>query len=373
MCYINILSTRQPRKSITPQKLNKPNSAAHELDNDLAQCLMNRLNATSPVPDAPYLLERRKLEGYFNVSLDAPSDSAGIRIQQRELTAISSNSKIDQDYIDYVHGTMRRWGIARFTMDWEKHYDDRYNQKWGLAFGRFGPLVQQEAAQLEMDELILMAIYWRHIKNQAKKTQRQTLKWVSILISFKLFNRSALMNLLLEICGCQLRGRARIRKQCCNLTRNLRLGPLRRPQNLSTGLNRRSQHVSALTLQKKMVYGVKATLRPRKRPDIVDKGARIPIGLPEDWYDASFLSNLSFADKKALEIQQPLFSMIGDFQYILPQSQENFHTHPSTPHIDTVLERENADQGAGDDSSDKCEFEGSKDPLVKLEEDKEML
>ncbi|KNE87922.1 hypothetical protein PSTG_18684, partial [Puccinia striiformis f. sp. tritici PST-78] len=115
---------------------------------DLARCLLKREKGTSPVPPPPSALERRRLEGYFNVSPDAPADSAGIRIQQREVVSISSNSRIDQDYIDYVHGTMRRWGITRFTMAWDDNYDDRYNQimgqfflrvwKWGITFGRFG-------------------------------------------------------------------------------------------------------------------------------------------------------------------------------------------------------------------------------------------
>jgi hypothetical protein len=113
---------------------------------------MNCENAKDLVPDLPSVLKRRKIEGYFGVSPDIPSDSAGIRIQQRDLVPILSNAKIDQDYINYVHGTMRRWGITRFTMDWDKHYNDQFNQimcqffiwvwKWGLAYGRFGPLVQ---------------------------------------------------------------------------------------------------------------------------------------------------------------------------------------------------------------------------------------
>ncbi|KAH9473357.1 hypothetical protein Pst134EA_000429 [Puccinia striiformis f. sp. tritici] len=191
-------SKKSKSKSLTPQSLKKKtNSSNHnleaiELDHisrkllstcyNLARCLMNRENATALVPDPPSVLERRKIEGYFGVSPNTPSDSAGIQIQQRDLVEISSTPKIDQDYIDYIHGTMRRWGITRFTMDWNRHYNNRFNQimcqffiqvwKWGLAFGRFGPLVQNEAASLDMDELILMAIYWRHSKSLCQYYKR---------------------------------------------------------------------------------------------------------------------------------------------------------------------------------------------------------
>lgn len=59
---------------------------------------------------------------------NTPNDSAGIQIQQRKLVAILSTPKINQDYIDYVHTTMKNWGITQFTMDLDKHYDNRFNQ-----------------------------------------------------------------------------------------------------------------------------------------------------------------------------------------------------------------------------------------------------
>ncbi|KAH9447745.1 hypothetical protein Pst134EB_021747 [Puccinia striiformis f. sp. tritici] len=279
---------------------------------------MNREKGTSPVPPPPSALERRRLEGYFNVSPDAPADSAGIRIQQREVVSISSNSRIDQDYIDYVHGTMRRWGITRFTMAWDDNYDDRYNQimgqfflrvwKWGITFGRFGLVVQAEASKINMDELILMAIYWRHTKSLRRYYKRGA-KGEEVLLSDQVKN-------------------------------TIRQALKRRATEFIDWIEakRRSQRVSSSTLRKKTTYGCKATLRPRRRPQepIIDEDALIPVGLPEDWYASDFLASLSFADKKVLKITPPIFHMIGDFQFILPQTAENLHSHPLTAHISVI-------------------------------------
>ncbi|KAH9444045.1 hypothetical protein KEM48_011159 [Puccinia striiformis f. sp. tritici PST-130] len=408
-------SKKSKSKSLTPQSLKKKtNSSNHDLEAieldhisrkllstcyDLARCLMNRENATALVPDPPSVLKRRKIEGYFGVSPNAPSDSAGIRIQQRDLVAISSTPKIDQDYIDYIHGTMRRWGITRFTMDWNRHYDDRFNQimcqffirvwKWGLAFGRFGPLVQNEAASLDMDELILMAIYWRHSKSlrryykrgqkgdetlasdQAKNTQRQSLKRKSVLRQLYLQQQGVHISFIEPFDDKDANSDDEITVVNDTPVASPK-SPFWRSQRATEFIDwieakRRSQRISTTTLNKKMTYGVKATLRPRHRPNppIPDPDALIPTGRPEDWYRPEFLATLTFADRKKLEVRPPIFNSIGDFDYILPQTEENFHKYPDVPHIDTI--------NGNSSESDECEFEENANPMIKIEEDEEML
>ncbi|POW12703.1 hypothetical protein PSHT_07998 [Puccinia striiformis] len=414
----------KPPKSISPEKLKKSKSPTHDLENvdlsmmskpfltscyDLARCLMNREKGTSPVPPPPSALERRRLEGYFNVSPDAPADSAGIRIQQREVVSISSNSRIDQDYIDYVHGTMRRWGITRFTMAWDDNYDDRYNQimgqfflrvwKWGITFGRFGLVVQAEASKINMDELILMAIYWRHTKSlrqyykrgakgeevllsdQVKNTIRQALKRKSIFWQLYLQQQGVHINFIKPFDDTDANSEDEIIIEN-NTPIALPKSPAWRSQRATEFIDwieakRRSQRVSSSTLRKKTTYGCKATLRPRRRPQepIIDEDALIPVGLPEDWYASDFLASLSFADKKVLKITPPIFHMIGDFQFILPQTAENLHSHPLTAHISVInKEKKKAQHGRGRFQFDECEFEEEQlNTLIKIEEDKEML
>ncbi|KNZ45070.1 hypothetical protein VP01_8518g2 [Puccinia sorghi] len=156
---------KSTQKSITPVKLKKEN-VDHNLENiDLshvgnklltscythARCMMKHGVATDPVPDPPSSQERNRIEGYFESCDGPPGDNAGSRISQHEITAIEGNSKIDTDYVKYIHATIRQWGISCFTMDWDKHWDDRFNQilcqffirvwKWGLACNCFGLIV----------------------------------------------------------------------------------------------------------------------------------------------------------------------------------------------------------------------------------------
>ncbi|KNZ51999.1 hypothetical protein VP01_3734g5 [Puccinia sorghi] len=201
--------------SITPAKLKKENVDHNLAENvdcyTLARCMMKRGVATDPVPDPPSSQEHNRIKGYFESCDGPPGDNVGSRILQHEITAIKGNSKINTDYVQYIHATMRRWGISHFTMDWDKHWDNQFNQilcqfyirvwKWGLACNCIGLIVQKEAAQLNMDDHTLMAIYWQHAKSlkhyykcgkkgqqtlaedQEKNTQLQSLKHVSYLTS----------------------------------------------------------------------------------------------------------------------------------------------------------------------------------------------
>ncbi|MBW0565653.1 hypothetical protein O181_105368 [Austropuccinia psidii MF-1] len=77
---------------------------------------------------------------------------------------------------------MHQWGIPRFTMDWDSHWDNRFNQimtqfffrvwKWGLFCNRFGLVAESQAKSINMDELILMAVYWRHAKSLKRYYKR---------------------------------------------------------------------------------------------------------------------------------------------------------------------------------------------------------
>ncbi|MBW0516945.1 hypothetical protein O181_056660 [Austropuccinia psidii MF-1] len=143
---------------------------------------MNRKDGKSLITKPPTDEERNIVEGFFNVSPEPPMDNASIRLQQRQITPVKANSKVDSNYIMFIHTTMRRWGIPRFTMDWDNHWDNRFNQtmtqfflrvwKWGLVCNRFGVVAESEARSINMDVMILMAIYWRHSKSLKRYYKR---------------------------------------------------------------------------------------------------------------------------------------------------------------------------------------------------------
>ncbi|POW10874.1 hypothetical protein PSHT_08558 [Puccinia striiformis] len=99
----------------------------------------------------------------------------------------------------------------------------------------------------------------------------------------------------------------------------------------------------------------------RKRPlePIYNEDGLIPVGLPEDCYSADF---------KRLEMAPPIFEMIDDFNYILPQDDENFHIHATRARIELVNESSKTDS---EEEEDKGEFEESF--IVKMVEDEEEL
>ncbi|WAR62921.1 hypothetical protein PtB15_18B3 [Puccinia triticina] len=259
-----VAQNSQRRKSVTPRQLKKDNPdfdlETVDLDNvanklltscyDLARCLMGRPNATSPVPNPPSDQERTKIEGFFTSSETLPSNSSGLRIQLRELVPISSNPKIDSDYVRYVHATMRRWGINRFTMDWDKHWDDRLRRNFKRG--------QKGDATLAQD--------------QEKNTQRQSLK-----------RKSIAHQLYLQEQGVHARFVEPFDNKYVNSDDELALDnntpialsktPTWRSEKATAFIDwiearRRAQRVPTSILAKKINYGSKALIRPRKRPDV---------------------------------------------------------------------------------------------------------
>ncbi|MBW0473936.1 hypothetical protein O181_013651 [Austropuccinia psidii MF-1] len=137
---------------------------------------MNCRNAKSLVPNHPPTeAERQVVEGFFNISPEPPSDAASHQLQLKQITPIQHNSKIDTDYVVFIYPTMRRWGIPRSTMDWDSHWDNFFNQlmtqfflcvyEWGLVCNIFGLVAESQARSINMDELILIAVYWRYEKS----------------------------------------------------------------------------------------------------------------------------------------------------------------------------------------------------------------
>ncbi|PLW57472.1 hypothetical protein PCANC_02616 [Puccinia coronata f. sp. avenae] len=240
-----------------------------------------------------------------------------------------------------------------------------------------------------MDDHTLMAIYWRHAKSlrrhfkrdqkgntafsedQAKNTQRQSLR-----------RKSEARQLYLQKQGIHSRFIDPFNDKFVNSEDELSEEngqPLALPKTPTwrseketayidwIKWRRRSQKVFVNPKQKKQSRfsaGATARMRRRPSPQIPDNNARIPVGLPEDFYSIQFLNGLSFSEKKALEMTTPVFDMIEDFDSILPQDEASFHIHSGRPQIEVVNERSRV--SPGEDSDD----EGKLDPrIVKMEED----
>ncbi|KAI9611955.1 hypothetical protein H4Q26_008045 [Puccinia striiformis f. sp. tritici PST-130] len=328
-------STQSP-KSITPKKLKqakKPDfdleainldsigSKLHTSCYDLARCLMKRSKGTLPVPSPPSSQERTKIEGFFDLSKELPSDSASLRIQQREVVPIEGNSKIDGNY-------------------------------WGLSTACFGLVAQHEARLMDMNDQTLMAIYWPHtkslrqyykrgkkgaktlVKDQEKNTKRQSLR-----------RKSVACQLYLQQQGVHSRFVEVFDASSANLDNELIL-----------------EDTTVIALAK-----ITTCVPKRLLPSLAELKRKDKLN--------------TFAKKKALRMAPPIFDMIDDFNFLLPQSEEHFHSHPAEAHIDTI----EAHSGDEDDNkgNDKGEFgkdnpimkgeSDKEDPILKIEEDEEML
>ncbi|WAR62922.1 hypothetical protein PtB15_18B4 [Puccinia triticina] len=67
--------------------------------------------------------------------------------------------------------------------------------------------------------------------------------------------------------------------------------------------------------------------------------------------------------------------MIDNFDSILPQSEANFNNYTAKAHIETIEARAARLAGDGEDldNYDEAEFDQTKNPILKMEEDEEML
>ncbi|POW09257.1 hypothetical protein PSTT_06938 [Puccinia striiformis] len=304
-----------PRKSLTSKQLAdlKRANAGHDLDKvdldgvgnklltscyNLACCLMNSALATSLVPSSPSITERQKIEGFFDVSPMPPSDSAGHQIQLQDVRQIQANSKIDNDYVQYIHATMKRWGISRFTMDWDKHWDNCFNQ-----------------IMSSLQELASVLQAWK-------------------------------------------KGR-----------RSIELGSGSKYQ------------AAKLTLLARQLYLQQQGVHLRFINPFNDKDMNSEDELSEENEGLERYSSIPYTKNnpasllvqqqecKRLEMAPPIFEMIDDFNYILPQDDENFHIHATRARIELV--NESSKDGDSEEEEDKGEFEESF--IVKMVEDEEEL
>ncbi|MBW0498434.1 hypothetical protein O181_038149 [Austropuccinia psidii MF-1] len=423
-----------PRKSIPPQKISSQTKSLDlDLDNvyigninkkllnscyTLARVLMNRKDAKSLVPAPPTEAERNTIEGFFNISPDPPLDNASVRLQQKQITLIQSTSKIDSDYLIFIHTTMRRWGIPRFTMDWDNHWDNRFNQimtqfflrvwKWGLVCNRFGVVAESEARSINMDEMILMAIYWRHAKSLKRYYKRglsdeKGLQKDSAANTKRtaLFRKSQVRQLYLQEQGVDEQFITGFDEKTVNSNDEIFLkneGPLVEPENPFWCSLKATEYIDWIEFCQRRIkispgnnyltldnFGSGSNPRARLLPNSpnVDLLAHIPIGLPHDFYDAQFLAGLSYSEEMALKIKPNLFNKIIELNHILPHDSGSFHNWPKKAHIMQVgkgKERQIPEDEAEFDSDDidhhqiKLDDDDNLEMQIKIEDkDEEIL
>ncbi|PLW25602.1 hypothetical protein PCANC_23299 [Puccinia coronata f. sp. avenae] len=280
-----------------------------------------------------------------------PSDAAGLHLQQREVVPIEGNAKIDNDYVQYVHATMRCWGISCFTMDWEKHWDDFFNHimcqffiqvwKWDLSTSCFGLLAQCDANSINFDNHLLMAIYWRHSKSlhhhfKCSKKGGQAL----FLYQEKILNKSVACQLYLQEQGVKRQYVEPFDKRYINSDDEVTMKDkivIALAKTPTWRLDKASSYIDWIESRRRS-QRISTTPSVRKRPNvpIYNDNARIPIGLPQDLYYPLFLDQQSSAKQKALQMTPTLFKMVDDFNLILPQTHASFTKYPPKAHIDLV-------------------------------------
>ncbi|KAH9443787.1 hypothetical protein Pst134EB_026181 [Puccinia striiformis f. sp. tritici] len=337
-----------PRKSLTSKQLAdlKRANAGHDLDKvdldgvgnklltscyNLACCLMNSALATSLVPSSPSITERQKIEGFFDVSPMPPSDSAGHQIQLQDVRQIQANSKIDNDYVQYIHATMKRWGISRFTMDWDKHWDNCFNQ-----------------IMSSLQELASVLQAWKKGRRSIESGSGSKYQAAKLTLLAR--------QLYLQQQGVHLRFIDPFNDKDMNSEDELSeengtpvaipKTPMWRSQKATEFIDwikhhRRTRKVFINPIHKKQSrFTAGATARMRKRPlePIYNEDRLIPVGLPEDCYSADF-------------------------------DDENFHIHATRARIELV--NESSKDGDSEEEEDKGEFEESF--IVKMVEDEEEL
>lgn len=87
--------------------------------------LMRRPDATSPIPSPPTTSEKLALENQY-AEADYPDDLAPCLLPPNPLVRITNC--VSDTFCNTLEMTLRRWGLARFTFDWDGNFDDAFNQ-----------------------------------------------------------------------------------------------------------------------------------------------------------------------------------------------------------------------------------------------------
>ncbi|MBW0509314.1 hypothetical protein O181_049029 [Austropuccinia psidii MF-1] len=257
---------------------------------------------------------------------------------------------------------MRRWGIPRFTMDWDSHWDNRFNQimtqfflcvwKWGLVCNRFGLVAESQARSINMDELILMAVYWQHAKS-LKRYYKRGLSDQEGLQKDSEANtkRSILFRVYLQDQGVDEQFVTLFDEKTVNSDDEVVLkneSPLVQPKNPFWRSKKGTEFIDWIELRRRRIklstghkyltlgsFGPGASPRPRQRPNppVFDLHAHIPIGLPRDFYDENFLSKLSYSEKHGLQMKPEIFDNIVNLDQILPHDAGSYKEWPKEAHI----------------------------------------
>lgn len=128
--------------------------------------MMNRFNGTSAFPPPPTEEEKHRLGRLVPSAAQQPSDSAPCIVDAPVLTA--TKGVVSEGFADYVRLTLSRWGLHRFTYDWDGHFDDQYNQTGLQIFLKTLNQALPAAAygtplHAPVTDTLLSAVYYTHI------------------------------------------------------------------------------------------------------------------------------------------------------------------------------------------------------------------
>ncbi|KAH9807967.1 hypothetical protein DFH28DRAFT_1199648 [Melampsora americana] len=87
--------------------------------------LMRRLDATSPIPPPPTPSEKLALENKY-AEAEYPDNLSPFLLPHNPLLRITN--RISDTFYKTLEMSLQRWGLTRYTFDWDGNFDDAFNQ-----------------------------------------------------------------------------------------------------------------------------------------------------------------------------------------------------------------------------------------------------
>ncbi|EGG06131.1 uncharacterized protein MELLADRAFT_106982 [Melampsora larici-populina 98AG31] len=242
-------------------------------------------------------------------------------------------------------------------MEWGAQVDDQFNQnmimlfvkvwKWGLNGFRITVAQKQEADRLKMDDMILSAIFVKHIKylrNQYKKllkdpnalVNEQEKNTRSVSLQRKTEKRQKHL-MAMGVVPCYVDAfenryansddEVDVNPTFPEISINFSKYPFWRSPIANNFIDFIEGHKVHSTVRitgakGRAPRGNKARPRQRRDPPVIDYDAVAPSGLPEDWYNPVFLAKCTFTDLLALKMAPRMFPQHGNFLSILPATND---------------------------------------------------
>ncbi|KAK4696060.1 hypothetical protein P7C70_g8438, partial [Phenoliferia sp. Uapishka_3] len=345
------------------------------------QILLGRPNATSPIPDPPTPVEKEALESRYPTNAELPTKHSNYILPRKP--TLLKQKYINDNFHDYILSLMRRWGILRFTFDWNGNFDDRYNQVMlqffirtfcqGSLSGQFGTLVQTG----DRDILVLtsmIGLHWITLCGQYTAQQKNPFalkksRADGTIQKAKERARDIHLNLL---------GNAGVHPDIVAIFRSPQVMPEEHlvsvPTNVGPRVHREcrphqwwSEKALAFMIFLEQAIAADTLMAKSKGPprqprvytrDVTAALTSIPFGLPIDFISKDFLAAMPHYRRKDLLLRPAVLP--DDFSEIFPKDDDDEHSFDLEDYTEL--------QAAGSDGEDVDNSSGTESEMM-YEED----